>query len=760
MHLRVSTKRQNGKTYRYVQLVQSYRDSNGTPTQRVLGNLGNLPAQTVDNLKLALRAARDGSSLVVATPSAGLDDPPKVLRNLRYLDVVVMLRLWSALRLDDLLTELLPEADTAASAAQILAVLVVQRCVAPGSKLFAQRWFPDTALPELLSLSEDKFNNTRLHRVLNDLDRVSAQLQNRLPAIYGAQTKGSSAFFVDVTDTWFEGRGCETAERSRTKAGHSNKRSIGIVLVADQNGYPMRWEVVSSKTKDHQAMGKMVGRLSKLEWARHLPFVFDRAMGRASTLRELLGSGLYFLTAASVDTIEAYTTALPHQSFAALELEGSEESKKQDERLVAQLAREMKFEEIDERLFVFEPKPNSTDSQSSPEGVHNSPPRHDKAHSNKKIPNGIVARLRLALQLKRMLDTGHYRSQAALAREMEINGPTLSNILAMQRLAPDIQEQLLQARADVIVSGNRINCVVKEPDHKKQREMLTAVLEALEVADEQQDEQDGERKATLDERAADDTRALSERLRLVAYFNPQMFIEQSLRAAKHLKEIAQHVAQLNEELANAVRSRSEEVTRRRLIRPLEKRDYLDLFDIVLEPITLTTKTGCRLASFRCELQLKTEKWKQRRRYDGFVLLLAHPFLRQPAKELAQLYRDKDVVEKDFQTIKSVVKLRPIYSHTDPKVRAHVTICMLALLLHRALEQRLRRGNIALTARACLETLASCHLNVLRQLPSGKRIYSVTEPTAAQRELLAALGTPELVDQTGACNALTPRFVPT
>ncbi len=67
MHLRVSTKRQNGKTYRYVQLVQSYRDSNGMPTQRVLGNLGNLPAQTVDNLK-PLVDDWSLQSIVVGTP--------------------------------------------------------------------------------------------------------------------------------------------------------------------------------------------------------------------------------------------------------------------------------------------------------------------------------------------------------------------------------------------------------------------------------------------------------------------------------------------------------------------------------------------------------------------------------------------------------------------------------------------------------------------------------------------------------------------
>ncbi len=81
-----------------------------------------------------------------------------------------------------------------------------------------------------------------------------------------------------------------------------------------------------------------------------------------------------------------------------------------------------------------------------------------------------------------------------------------------------------------------------------------------------------------------------------------------------------------------------------------------------------------------------------------------PDIPRSGAELVQLYRDKDAVEKDFQTIKDVVKLRPVYHHTDPKVRAHVTLCILALLLERTLEQRLRRSSMPMTAPACFEQL--------------------------------------------------------
>jgi len=47
--------------------------------------------------------------------------------------------------------------------------------------------------------------------------------------------------------------------------------------------------------------------------------------------------------------------------------------------------------------------------------------------------------------------------------------------------------------------------------------------------------------------------------------------------------------------------------------------------------------------------------------------------------LVSVYRAKDAVEKDFQTIKTDIKLRPVFHHTDPKVRAHLSLCMLTVL---------------------------------------------------------------------------------
>ena len=65
-----------------------------------------------------------------------------------------------------------------------------------------------------------------------------------------------------------------------------------------------------------------------------------------------------------------------------------------------------------------------------------------------------------------------------------------------------------------------------------------------------------------------------------------------------------------------------------------------------------------------------------------LALVSHPEVEGTASDRVERYFSKDVIEKDFESIKSVLKLRPVRHRTDPKLRAHVCICVLALLLTR------------------------------------------------------------------------------
>jgi len=60
------------------------------------------------------------------------------------------------------------------------------------------------------------------------------------------------------------------------------------------------------------------------------------------------------------------------------------------------------------------------------------------------------------------------------------------------------------------------------------------------------------------------------------------------------------------------------------------------------------------------------------------------------KIIALAYKELWMVEDMFRTMKSILETRPIYHKRDETIRGHVFCSFLALLLRRALEQRLEK----------------------------------------------------------------------
>lgn len=736
MHLRTSTKKIADKTYRYVQIVESYRRDDGVPTKRVVAHLGALPQPLIDALRQAFKAAGSGDALVLRSEVAEVLSG-STLANRRYLDLAVLIDCWRRWGLSELLDELTGSQATTMSFSETVLPLVLQRCSAPGSKIEATRWVPTTALPEVLGLDVSAFHNSRIHRSLETLYEVTGSLQQRLGESYPSRDGAEGVMFMDVTDTYFEGIGCPMAEQTKTKTEMPHKRCLGIVLLANEYGYPMRWKVVGGKTKDWHAMGGLLDDIGKVGWIQQRPVVFDRAMGNQKNVAALKGRGLHFLTAAHVTAIESYTKALPSSAVTAVEIVGTDGSYQQDIERVAQAAGRAGFEQVGPRLFAIEL------GVTVPASERESAEQDPSERRRRGRPVKAAQHLRQAHEIRRQMKADESLTQETMATSLGITADHLRNQLALLKLAPAVQERILQWD-DRFPFGEKY---------------LRSLLPLS--ADEQ--------LAALDEQLAAHMSALSGPasttddevsiglLRLVAYFNPQLFVDVRRRTAEHCQKLQRHVEAFNADLAAAKRSRDYDATYRKFVREVERLNYLDTFDIELTPITVTSETGCKIASFQGSITRKEDVWKRRRRYDGFVLLLGHPDLQQSARELVNFYRIKDTVEKDFQTIKSVVKLRPIYSYTDPKVQAHVTLCMLALLVQRTLEYRLRTAGLPLTAPACIDILKTCHLNQRRS--DDAPLYDITQADAAQQQVLAALGLEQLADYEYLRGRITPRRLP-
>jgi transposase len=71
-----------------------------------------------------------------------------------------------------------------------------------------------------------------------------------------------------------------------------------------------------------------------------------------------------------------------------------------------------------------------------------------------------------------------------------------------------------------------------------------------------------------------------------------------------------------------------------------------------------------------------------------------------------LYKDLADVEAAYRQLKDVLSMRPIYHQVEPRVKAHIFVATLALLVQRLLHQRLREGNIDFSASRAIEVLST------------------------------------------------------
>jgi hypothetical protein len=238
---------------------------------------------------------------------------------------------------------------------------------------------------------------------------------------------------------------------------------------------------------------------------------------------------------------------------------------------------------------------------------------------------------------------------------------------------------------------------------------------------------------------------------VVVSFNPEVFASQRLTAYRNLEAIHRTIADINTQLSSGRSKMTKEGVARRVDELLRSKDLLTAFHV---NITSCTHEG--KVRHQVELALDEPNWKLRRRTDGFCVFVVHKDVTESAERICTIYRAKDAVETDFRVIKSQLQLRPVHHRTDLKVRAHVNLCMLALLVERTLRQQLAKAHSSLTAEAALQTLEPirlCHFPAT----NGKDTYLPTLPSERQARLLRSLKLSSLADPDHLATMLTPRL---
>jgi transposase len=138
--------------------------------------------------------------------------------------------------------------------------------------------------------------------------------------------------------------------------------------------------------------------------------------------------------------------------------------------------------------------------------------------------------------------------------------------------------------------------------------------------------------------------------------------------------------------------------------------------------------------------LNQQKIEQEKKFDGIFVLLSSRYDLKP-REVVESYKNLKEVEMLFDDLKNFVDIRPIRHWLQVRVRAHVFICVLALLLKRIFEIHYMKGKCIMEP---LEEISKSKL-IKYKVKFSKReersqtFPKVTNTTAMQRKYFNMIG---------------------
>lgn len=122
--------------------------------------------------------------------------------------------------------------------------------------------------------------------------------------------------------------------------------------------------------------------------------------------------------------------------------------------------------------------------------------------------------------------------------------------------------------------------------------------------------------------------------------------------------------------------------------------------------------------------------------DGKLLLVTNVQGLTPA-EIVTRYKSLADIERGFKVLKSEIEIGPVYLRLPERIKAHASICFMALILHRVMRSRLREVNAGLTPERALEQLRRIQHHRIR-LNGAEPVTGVSSINDQQSEVLNAL----------------------
>lgn len=311
MFLRANHREKDGKRHTYWSLVETVRTVDG-PRQRTLCHLGELndsgQSRWLKTIEVFNEAGERHQLKLFPSEVAPPDDAEIAqvlvqrvrLERMRQLGPCLLgLTLWRQLQLDEFFETCVDQAPADVPWSRIAAVLAINRLCAPGSELaIEQRWYPTTALDDLLHLPDGTINDSRLYRALDHLLPHKTALERHLTTRYGELFAAEfDVLLYDLTSSYVEGAAAKDPmlERGYSRDHRGDCKQLVLALIVNVDGFPISYETFDGDRADVTTLETVMRMVERKYGKARRVWVFDRGIVSEANLAAIRRRGGQYL---------------------------------------------------------------------------------------------------------------------------------------------------------------------------------------------------------------------------------------------------------------------------------------------------------------------------------------------------------------------------------------------------------------------------------------------------------------------------------
>src|SRR5918996_633127 len=331
MFLRSHRRAKDGKEHTYWSLVETVRTPDG-PQQRTLCYLGELNSSAQARwLKTIEVFNEQGEAQQLKLFPSQVEPPPddpqvaRVLLNKVRLERTrqfgscwLGLQLWKRLQLDRFFEEAVDDHEADVPWSRVAAVLAINRLCAPGSELaIEERWYPSTALDDLLGIEDGKINDTRLHRCLDRIlphkTKLEQHLKQRYGELFGAEF---DVMLYDLTSTYVEGaaEANPMMRRGYSRDHRPDCLQLVLALIVNPEGFPCSYEVFNGNRADVTTMEVILRTIERKYGKARRIWVMDRGVVSEANLAAIRKRGGQYLVGTPRSQMKEFEQALKEEA--------------------------------------------------------------------------------------------------------------------------------------------------------------------------------------------------------------------------------------------------------------------------------------------------------------------------------------------------------------------------------------------------------------------------------------------------------------